>query len=289
GQVALGTNSTANQKTDKSWWDKYGEWVHGGLDILGFVPGLGEIADGVNGLIYLAEGRHLEAGISFAAMIPFAGDAGKVAKWGVKAGKEALETGVERLAKEGIETAAERAIKDSAAVRSAKELENLRGISSPRAQELIDDVARNSTHGSGNRLVLGQHPEYIDVARRDGGIYYETAKVGEQPVVYESLKRNPESVWAVNEKVLHNSLESGIERVDYVSPGRVEDVAKQFRNTARAREIKWLQDNAGTYGYTQVGNSWIRNDRLLHNQVLDRVIVKTPIKAGKVIADPNEE
>ena len=34
-------------------WDEYGEWVHGALDAVGFIPGLGEIADGINGLIYL--------------------------------------------------------------------------------------------------------------------------------------------------------------------------------------------------------------------------------------------
>ncbi len=34
-------------------WDKYGERVHGALDAVGFIPGLGEIADGLNGLIYL--------------------------------------------------------------------------------------------------------------------------------------------------------------------------------------------------------------------------------------------
>src|SRR5574339_303288 len=27
-------------------WEKYGEWVHGALDTVGFIPGLGEIADG---------------------------------------------------------------------------------------------------------------------------------------------------------------------------------------------------------------------------------------------------
>ena len=57
------------------------------LDILGFIPVAGEIADAANGLIYLARGDYLNAGLSFAACIPFAGWAatggkiiGKVAK-----------------------------------------------------------------------------------------------------------------------------------------------------------------------------------------------------------------
>ena len=57
------------------------------LDILGFIPVAGEIADAANGLIYLARGDYLNAGLSFAACIPFAGWAatggkivGKIAK-----------------------------------------------------------------------------------------------------------------------------------------------------------------------------------------------------------------
>ena len=57
------------------------------LDILGLIPGVGELADAVNGLIYLARGDLLNAGLSFAACIPFAGWAatggkivGKIAK-----------------------------------------------------------------------------------------------------------------------------------------------------------------------------------------------------------------
>jgi len=46
------------------------EWLHGALDVAGLIPGFGEIADGVNALIYLAEGRFVEAGISAVGMIP---------------------------------------------------------------------------------------------------------------------------------------------------------------------------------------------------------------------------
>ena len=71
--------------------------MHGALDVAGLIPGLGEIADGANAVIYLAEGRFIEAGISAVAMIPILGDVGKVGKWGVKAGKELLEEGAETL------------------------------------------------------------------------------------------------------------------------------------------------------------------------------------------------
>ncbi|SDN22122.1 DNA/RNA non-specific endonuclease [Psychrobacillus sp. OK028] len=43
------------------------------LDIAGLIPGVGELADGANGLIYTARGDTLNATLSFSAMIPFAG------------------------------------------------------------------------------------------------------------------------------------------------------------------------------------------------------------------------
>jgi WXG100 family type VII secretion target len=107
-------NGAATENKEGGLWGSIGEWVHGGLDVLGFVPGLGEIADGLNGLIYLAEGRHLEAGISFAAMIPIVGDAGKVGKWGVRIGGEVLEEGGERVVREGAETLIERGTRGEA-------------------------------------------------------------------------------------------------------------------------------------------------------------------------------
>ena len=95
-------------------WDEYGEWVHGALDTVGFVPGLGDIADGLNGLIYLGEGRYLEATVSALAMIPLIGDLGKGGKWGFKLGKEALEETVEVVVKESAEEVLEVAIKEGA-------------------------------------------------------------------------------------------------------------------------------------------------------------------------------
>jgi hypothetical protein len=51
-----------------------------GLDVIGLVPGFGEVADGINGLISLGRGDYVGAGLSFGAMVPVAG-------WGATAGK----------------------------------------------------------------------------------------------------------------------------------------------------------------------------------------------------------
>ncbi len=63
------------------------DFVHTGLDGIGLVPGLGEIADGTNALLYLAEGDHINAGLSAAAMIPLVGYGATAVKYGKKAEK----------------------------------------------------------------------------------------------------------------------------------------------------------------------------------------------------------
>ena len=101
GETMSGNSSENSGNTD-GLWSRFGEWVHTGLDGFGLVPGVGEIADGANALIYLAEGRELEAAISAAAMIPVVGDLGKAGKYAAKAGKEILEEGAEKVAKKGV-------------------------------------------------------------------------------------------------------------------------------------------------------------------------------------------
>ncbi len=61
------------------------EGLHLTLDIIGLVPGAGEVCDLVNGGIYTLEGEYLEASLSFASMIPVAGWFSTSTKWAVKA------------------------------------------------------------------------------------------------------------------------------------------------------------------------------------------------------------
>nr|WP_315063062.1 hypothetical protein [uncultured Lysinibacillus sp.] len=66
-----------------------------GLDIVGMVPVVGEVADGVNGIIYVARGDKVNAALSFGAMIPVVGNAATAGKWvnkGAKAAKGISES-----------------------------------------------------------------------------------------------------------------------------------------------------------------------------------------------------
>jgi hypothetical protein len=65
--------------------------VQTGLDVVGLVPGAGELADGANALISLGRGDYKGAALSAAAMIPFAG-------WGATGAKVATKYSDELLA-----------------------------------------------------------------------------------------------------------------------------------------------------------------------------------------------
>jgi hypothetical protein len=58
------------------------QWVHGLLDLAGWIPGIGEVADLINAGLYAAEGDWTNAGISALGVIPWLGDAAKAGRMG---------------------------------------------------------------------------------------------------------------------------------------------------------------------------------------------------------------
>jgi len=59
------------------------------LDVIGLIPGAGELADGANALISLLRGNYVDAALSAGSMIPFAGWGSTAAKFTKKAVKAA--------------------------------------------------------------------------------------------------------------------------------------------------------------------------------------------------------
>ena len=99
------------------------EIVHTALGLAGFIPALGAIPDGIDALIYAAEGDWTNAGISVVAMVPAFGDGAKVA---IKGGKEVIEASGRTIVKMGEEELASglraaRRAEAEAAERAAKE------------------------------------------------------------------------------------------------------------------------------------------------------------------------
>jgi len=77
-----------------------------GLDVVGLIPGFGEIADLANAGISALRGDFVSAGLSLAAAIPFVGWGGTAAK-GVRRGVKAVEAATQATTKAGKEVLAE--------------------------------------------------------------------------------------------------------------------------------------------------------------------------------------
>jgi hypothetical protein len=62
--------------------------VHFALDMVGFIPIVGDVVDVLHGFWYLAEGRYGEMWLSFGSALPISGDiAFKGTKWTMKAAR----------------------------------------------------------------------------------------------------------------------------------------------------------------------------------------------------------
>ncbi|MCP4131880.1 MAG: hypothetical protein GY754_12945 [bacterium] len=142
----------------KSFWNAASPWVHGALDILGFVPIVGNIADGANVLIYTAEGDYTNAAFSSAAMIPFAGlfAAGGVILY--KGGKKLTEKAMEKLAKECVEEVTARLTLETGEVITRELAESI-------VEESSERLGRKLFEASGELMIKNadELPRYWDV------------------------------------------------------------------------------------------------------------------------------
>ena len=144
---------------EKSWWQRWGsELIHTGLDIIGLIPVAGELADGANALIYLAEGDTVNAAISAAAMVPGAGMAATGAKIGKKAAGAVAEGAAKKAEREAAEELAEKAQKEA-----AKKTE----------KELAERKAKSNDGGKDKKtkkkMKCGEHGKYGDLKKKTGG------------------------------------------------------------------------------------------------------------------------
>ncbi len=71
----------------KIFYEAVKDSLHITLDVIGFVPGVGEIADLVNGGVYFAEGDSLNGTLSLSSAIPFSGWTATSSKWAIQVTK----------------------------------------------------------------------------------------------------------------------------------------------------------------------------------------------------------
>lgn len=121
--------------------------------------------------------------------------------------------------------------------------------------------------GAANRVVLGQWDGqdggYIGEARNNGGIYFDTGDATWDAMSNGLTKQQTTDLgWQVNAEFLRTQLENGIPRIEYILGSRyssLEDVVLERQGSFSAMEIEFLIENAAKYGYTRVGNSWIKD------------------------------
>ena len=102
-----------------------------GLDIAGMVPAVGNILDGVNGVISLARGRKGDAALNFASMIPVAG----------------LAAGAGKLVSKGSKAVDLIKLADNTTTQS-KLVMNLQNFGSKGTSEVVEKIAKNSDEGT---------------------------------------------------------------------------------------------------------------------------------------------
>jgi hypothetical protein len=123
--------------------------------------------------------------------------------------------------------------------------------------DLLNGIAQNSVDGHGIRLVLGEGMAPMSEALKNGGKYILV-----HPEVIRKLEENGIDGFLIYEAALKMELASKIPQIDFISG----DVAKLIQQAQgkperqvpiHVRQLLWLRDNAGDYGYRQNGNSWI--------------------------------
>lgn len=83
--LGLPKQEAPKEPEEKGLFDKLKGIGHTALDVAGFVPGLGTVADLAHAAWYLAEGDKINAALAAASAVPFAGDAFAAAKLGNRA------------------------------------------------------------------------------------------------------------------------------------------------------------------------------------------------------------
>jgi uncharacterized protein YukE len=135
---------------------------------------------------------------------------------------------------------------------------------------LSQSLADMATHYIGDnpdRVVLGKfdglEDGYIGEARGHGGIYFDTSQDVWSTMTHGLSTEDGNALgWRVNENFLRSQMESGVSRIDYVvdptAYSSVEEVLALRPDSFSAKEITFLKDYGESYGYQQVGDSWVR-------------------------------
>lgn len=130
---------------------------------------------------------------------------------------------------------------------------------SDQLSELITSIAKNSTDGMGNRLVIGEGTTAMGEALRNGGRYILV-----HPMVLNQLKSNNVDVFLIYAAAMRMETASRIPQIDFVG-AHVDELVQQWIGKPETqvpihiRQVLWLINNAKKLGYERRGDSWVLN------------------------------
>jgi hypothetical protein len=125
--------------------------------------------------------------------------------------------------------------------------------------DLLASIARNSTDGAGNRLVIGEGVIAMDEALRNGGRYILV-----HPHILHQLQTNNVDVFLIYAAAMRMETSSRIPQIDFVG-AKVDELVQQWNGKpedqapVHVRQALWLMNNARILGYERRGNSWVVN------------------------------
>ena len=123
--------------------------------------------------------------------------------------------------------------------------------------QVAKDIAKNSTSGSGTRLVLGEGMTSMREAMTNGGKYILV-----HPGVVDKLKQSNIDPYLIYEAALRIEVELQISQIDFIG-ANVDDLLREWSAKPQVqapfhiRQLLWLNGNAASFGYQRSGNSWI--------------------------------
>jgi hypothetical protein len=125
--------------------------------------------------------------------------------------------------------------------------------------DLIASIAKNSTDGVGNRLVVGEGMTAMREALHNGGRYILV-----HPEVLNQLRTNNVDVFLIYAAAMRMETESRIPQIDFVG-AKIDDLVQQWSGKPddqapiHVRQAFWLTNNAKNLGYERRGDSWVVN------------------------------
>ncbi|HBO3036075.1 TPA: DNA/RNA non-specific endonuclease [Pseudomonas aeruginosa] len=249
GKSADDSNAEVESETpaEDDTGDKILDGLQLGLDVVGLIPVVGEIADLANAGISLARGDVAGAVLSLASAIPFAGwlgTAGKAGRHGAKAAAEAADKAAKEAAERAAKEAADKAAKEGSE-QAAKRADDAASKGKDGAK-VNDNVVRDGSHlgpdgrpKPDSKYKTGEH-EYI----------YETDSLGR----IKEVKADDLKLTTRESRLPHSANSPG--KLDGDHAGHL--IGDRFGGSPRLDNIVSQSSSTNLSSYKKLENQWAK-------------------------------